>query len=630
MADTVSEANDIVRQAVHDADAAVNWDYDNRIDGLRDLMFLKGGDAQWDAKDLQQRRDNGRPVITINRLVQPVNQIVNDIRQATAVVKVTAVDKNANKGTADVLGGVARYVQNKSRAPWCYAVAAGHAAACGIGHFRIKTQYAAGETFDQELAVELIGNPFSVLWEAGAKKPDRSDAKKCLVVEYMSVDAFKEQFPKASKADFTGFTFANNSKFLWRKREMVAVAEYWRMVPEKKKIGLLEDGTIIDLSQAKFLPRDLKVVREREVVSHCVYQCLVNGNEQLTEEVKWPGLFIPVVPVIGGETPLEDSVYRYGMVRHAIDPQRMYNFWRSTAAEWIGQSPKSPWTVNVDLIEEYKDYWDRANTEPLPYLPYKGNPANPQERPYRERPPEAPAALWQEGDISADEIKATMNVYDASLGNKSNEISGRAINARKSQSELANFQYADNLEISLQRAGDIFVDLIPKIYDTQRTVRILDADEKEQFVPINAVAYNDEGEQVLVNDLSAGRYEMVISIGASTATRREEAAEGMTEFLSMVPGVAEITADLVAEAQTWPGAEKFAERIRNSLPPQVLGEPAEPDPMAEAGAEAEIAEKQASADKKQADAELARAKAQREDIGAMLDRMTGRGNGAQE
>lgn len=613
---------DLVTTAADMADAAYLWDEENRTHGLLDLAFLKGGDAQWNASDLAQRRSAGRPVVTVNRLIQPVNQIVNDIRQATAVVKVKAVDKMANQGVAEVYEGLTRHIQKKSRAAWCYAVAAGHAAACGIGHFRFQTQFAYGDTFDQEIGIELIPHPFAVLWEAGSKKPDRSDATKCLVVQYYSEDQFKAAFPKAKGGGFTSGQIRGHV-FQWSRSDRIAVAEYWYMKPEKKKIGLLESGAIIDLSQAKFIP-NIKVIREREVISHCVYQCLVNGEEQLTEEVKWPGQFIPVVPVIGGETPLEDSVYRYGMVRHAIDPQRLYNFWRSTAAEWIGQSPKSPWTVNVDLIEDYKELWDRANRDPIPYLPYKTNPENPQERPYRERPPEAPAALWQEGNICADEIKATTNVYDASLGAKSNEVSGRAINARKSQSELSNFQYADNLEISLQRAGDILVDLIPKVYDTQRTIRILDADEKEQFVPINSVAYSDGGEQVLVHDLSAGKYEMSIEIGASTATRREEAAEGMLEFLSMVPAVGEITADLVAEAQTWPGADKFAERIRNSLPPAVLGQPEEPDPMAVAGAEAEVAETQASADKKAADADLSRAKAQREEIGAMLDQLTGR------
>jgi hypothetical protein len=625
--DRLRGADELVKEAVEVAEANYNFDRENRIEGIRDLQFLAGD--QWDPRDRRQREADDRPVITVNRLIQPVKLVANQVRFSVPGVKCVPVDRDADAGTAWVLAGLMRQIQRMSMATWVYSVATGHAAACGIGHFRILTDYVDDDVFDQEIKIKLIPHPFSVLWDAGAEEPDRSDAMNCLVLEFVPTAEFKKRYPGAAAVDFQGSqTFNPGGNFQWFRPDFVVVAEFWKKVPYERKLGQLADGRVIDLTNVVQLNPAIQVVRERTVQSFCVEQMLVSGREVLKGPHKWAGRYIPIVPIIGNEIPQEHTVVRHGIVRFARDPQKMYNYWRSQSAEWIGQAAKSPWLVALEQIANYKDVWDTANQAPRPYLPYDFMPENPQLKPERMRAPEPPAALWQEGTIASDEVKVTTGLYNPSLGAQGNEVSGRAIAERQSQADLANFEFTHNLGISLNHTGRILIDLAPKVYDTSRTVRILDEFEKEHFVPINSVAYQEDGEAVLVHDITAGKYDVSMKIGPSYLTRREEAASQMVEFLKLNPEAFSIIGDIVAEEQDWPGAAKIGKRLKRAVPPQILGDDADeppppPDPVQVEGVKQEIREKKASADKKEAEAReadanarLAEAKARRETIEA--------------
>lgn len=607
----------IVKEARDAAEAAYSKDRYNRVEGLKDLQFL-GGD-QWDPADRKAREADDRPCLTVNRLIGPVKQVINGIRQATPAVKVQAIDKDSDVGTGMVLGGLIRQVQRVNRASWVYAMATGHAAACGIGHFRINTRYADEDTFEQEVGIELIPHPFSVLWDPASAMPVREDANHCLVLEFMPRTTFEATYPGKKASDFGVAGAYKGGEFLWYSSDVVVIAEYWRKVAKSKKIGLTETGAVIDLTNIKALPTGLRIVREREVKSFDVHQTLVSGCEQLTETVVWPGRHIPIIPVIGNEIPLEKETIRHGMVRFARDPQRMSNYWRSASAEWINQGLKSPIIATNTQIENYLKDWKVANKRPMPYLLYDIDPENPQAAPTRQAPPSPPQAFWQEGEITAEEIRVTTGVHEANMGQRSNETSAKAIGLRRAQGETTNFEFADNLSVSLQHAGAVMADLIPNVYDTQRTVLILDEVEREQFVPINVTAYTHDGRPVMVHDLSAGKYRVAITVGPSHATRRQEATESMSEFIKSSPDLLAVSADLVAEGMDWPNATKFAERFKRLVPPEILGEeaePQEPDPLQQEAAMLDLKGKAAEVANIEADTLQKRAKAKAELIKA--------------
>lgn len=596
------------------------WSYDkqNREDAFSDLKFAAGD--QWPDDVRRAREASNRPVITVNKLPSMIHQVTNDIRQNSPSIKVIPSDGTSDPNIAAIYSGLIRQIEYMSSAGHIYSSAAAHTVACGIGHFRVVTEYADDTAFDQEIKIKRIANPLSVYWDPASVEPDRSDAMYCFIVDPIPLKAFKERYPNAKVEGIEVAKDTGTGGLFWATEEYVLVAEYWIKKPAKKLLALMNDGTTLDVTdlseqERQFLP--IQAIREAD--SFKVEQYLVTGAEVLEGPNEWAGKYIPIVPIIGTEIPLEKTKVRHGMIRFARDPQQLYNYWRTAAAESIALAPKAPWLVTKEMIAPYKALWNSANTTARPYLLYKPDPNAPGAMPKRERPADPPSALWQEGALASEDMKATTGIFDASLGAKSNETSGKAIIARQREGDTANFHYTDNLKMSLEYAGRILIDLIPRIYDTERTVKILGEDDTEDFVPINTVAYADNGEPVLLNDLSVGRFDVKVAIGASYATKRIEAADSMMQFVQALPQAGQVAGDLIAKNMDWPGAEDIAKRLEMLLPPEMKEEqePQQPDPMQQAMSEMNMRNLQAETQETEAKASKATAEAE----GVQLDNM---------
>ncbi len=563
-----------VRERIQDSH---DHDRDNRREAAIDLQFLAGD--QWPDAVRRQRDTAGRPMLTFNRLGQFVRQVSNEIRQSDLSIKVIPEDDESDPTLAKIYDGIIRYIQYCSSASHIFATAAEHQTGCGIGWFRIETDYADDSAFEQEIKLRPVRNPLSVYDDPAAIEIDRSDAMWRAVVEVWPRKAFEAKWPgKAPESVDQPSSMVNSGTFFWSTADTVRVAEYWRKVPYTKVLGLTKAGETVDATGINPAMYEMVgIVKTRKQECHRVEQYIVSGSEVLEGPNEWPGKHIPIVPVVGGETPLEQRTYRYGVIRHARDAQTMYNFMRTATAEAIALQPKNPWLVTGNMIAKWKAFWDGANNSNKPYLLYEADPQAPG-GPKREPPPAYPAALVQEAQFAGDDMKATTGIYDASLGAKSNETAGVAIARRQIQGQTANFHFIDNLQRALECAGRILIDLIPKIYDSERIIRILGEDGTQQNVAINRVVMGQDGMPILVNDISQGRFDVRVTIGKGAATKRIEAAEHMLEFMRVVPGAAPMIADLIAKNSDWPGAEEIAKRLRAMVPPQALADPDAPPP----------------------------------------------------
>jgi hypothetical protein len=361
---------------------------------------------------------------------------------------------------------------------------------------------------------------------------------------------------------------------------MIRIASYWYKVPKQKRIGLLATGEVVELDRIpRHLLQFLDIRRERSVTSYDIKHQKVSGDDILSEE-DWAGRYIPIVPVIGNELCIEGRIMRYGVVRWMKDPARLYNYWRSASAELIAKQPKSPYLVPFHAIEGLEKYWNNANGE-LPYLPYKVDKDFPNLAPSRLAPPQASTAMYQEAQIASSEFNSTTGIYPASLGQKSNETSGVAIKAREQAGDTGTFVYYDNFNHAMQWGGTIHVDLIGRIYDGERMIRILGKDESEQMVPINKVVSN-LGEPFIINDISQAKFDVRIKTGPSFASAREQAKASLTELMSNNPNLMATIGDLFFEAMDFPGSKKIAARIKKTMDPKLLGDDpdaAQPPPV---------------------------------------------------
>lgn len=555
---------------------ARDYSHDRRNieEAYSDLAFRRGNvEDQWDRAALDARK--GRPTHVLNEIPQFVRQVTGDMRQAKPGIKVIPVDSKADPKTAEVLAGMVRYIENRSYAQSVYTQAADSQVACGIGHWRVLTEYASSTTFNQEIRIGAIGDGVAVVWDADAVLPTREDAMHVFVPVDMSLEKFKATWPNA-KAE--GFEIKEGQPFYdWYGDDFIRVAEYWMKRPIKRLLAMAPDGSITDLTErAEALDKETLALyteqakqqgyRIEERDSFKVVQYKITCAEVL-EENEWPGLHIPIVPVIGEEVYIGRTVYRHGVVRYAKEPQRMLNYYASAETEVIALQPKAPWIGSEKQFSSHYDIWETANTENHPFLEYTPDPlaGGP---PQRVAPPVASQAIMLGKQQASEKMRAVVGIYDASLGARSNETSGVAIRRRDAQADTGTFVYHANFSMAIQRTGQIIVDLAPHIYDSYRMIRIIGDDGKHDTAEINKPTLRD-GMEIVQNDITAGSYDVVTVAGPSYATRREESAEAMTAFMQAVPGAGAVLGDIYAKMQDWPDAQEIGERLETILPPAI-------------------------------------------------------------
>lgn len=564
--------------ALLEYDRGYQRERNNMDEAYEDLRFRRGTlQDQWTPEALEARK--GRPCHVVNKLPQFIRQVTGDMRQMRPSVKVVPVDSGADIKTAEVRGGIIRYVENRSYAKHIYTTAADSQVTCGIGHFQIGTEYADAGTFNQEIRVAGIEDSVSVIWDADSVMPTREDADHCFVPTDMTLTAFKKRWPKAQASGFDITANGQSGAFTnWSGDDYVRVAAYWKKKPIKRTLVLMPDGSIDDITdQVNDAPKDQVAdafayltaqgarVEQRDSYKVCHYLMTVS---EILEESEWPGMYIPIVPVIGEEVRIGRDIYRHGIVRYARDLQRMVNYYSSAETEVIALQPKAPWIGTKKMFQDHYDLWETANTENHPFLEYTTDPTAPGGKPERVQPPVASQAIQAGALNAANDMKAVIGIYDAGLGAKSNETSGVAIQRRQQEGDTGTFVYIDNFALAIQRAGQIINDLIPHIYDTQRQMRILGEDGKPDVVDINKPQIID-GMEKIQHDVTTGSYDVMIEQGPSYSTKRQEAKDGMTAFIQAVPAAAGLIGDLYAESQDWPHAQEIGERLQEMLPPPI-------------------------------------------------------------
>jgi hypothetical protein len=554
-----------IQEAIEFLKFANDADTMNRQEALEDLKF--GGGDQWPVELQNSRNLESRPVITVNKVDNYCRQVSNQQRQQRPRIKVHATNTHEDMVDAQTISGIIRHIEVNSNADHAYDNAFEYAVRMGWGYMRVRTDYISEDSFDQEIYIDAVDNPFTVYFDPNSVLPDGSDADRCLITTMMRKDEFRKLYPDAEDGG-TSFTQrgTGDSQSEWITKEDIRLAEYYYTVKEKAKLYLLSDGTATFADDKDFFTRlaayGIEVVDTRESYKKTIKYCKLTAVEVL-EERDWAGKYIPIVPVYGRHIVIGDKRKKFGMIRYAKDPQRMYNFWQTSITEGVALAPKAKWLLAEGQDEGHENDWTNANIKSFPLLRYKqtdidGRPAPPPTR----LQPEPPQAGIMAAAMGVDnDIKAIMGVFDpAQLGQ--GNISGKALNGQQQQVDLTNFDYYDNLTRSIAHIGKICLDLIPKIYDTERVMRIIGDDGKPELLTINQ---RDSVGRVL-NDISVGQYDVVMETGPGYNSKRQEAVDNMLPLLSAAPELMQVAGDLVFRNMDWPGADIIADRLAASNP----------------------------------------------------------------
>jgi hypothetical protein len=556
-------------------------DTENRQKGLDDLKFSSGD--QWPIEVQNSRHLEARPCLTINKLDAYVRQIVNQMRQGRPRMRAHSMNSEANAKVADVITGIFKHIEVNSDADTAYDTAGEYAVRIGWGYWRVITDYVREDSFDQEIFIRPIDNPFSVYFDPNSIQPDGSDAEKVLITTLMSKDDFKIQYPGAD--DGGDFNQRGTGDFDpdWVQKEDIRVAEYFYVERKKTKLLLLSDGTKVYKDEAPspeiLAAAGIMVVGERETMRKQIKWCKLTGLEIL-EERDWSGRYIPVVPVYGQQLTVEDKRKKYGLVRNAKDAQRMYNYWQTSLTESIALAPKAKWLLAEGQDEGHENEWAQANIKSMPVLRYKQTDINGKEAPAPQRlQPEPPPAGVIAAAMSIDkDLQSVVGIFDPSQLPQGN-MSGKAIRGQQMQQDMTNFHYYDNLVRSMKHTGRIILDLIPKIYDRERVLRIIGYDGKPEMVTLNQRTQDEMGVEKVLNDVTVGEYDVYMDTGPGYQSKRQEAVEAMMPMISTNQELFNLAGDLVFRNMDFPGAEVIADRLAANNPLAQIDEKSEIPPQ---------------------------------------------------
>ena len=591
---------DILAQArtrMNVAISALSESRENEVDDLRFYAGSPDNQWQWPADVLQTRGAvqgqtiNARPCLTINKLPQHVHQVTNEQRMNRPSIKVIPADDQADVDMADVFNGVIRHIEYTSDADVAYDTACENQVTYGEGYLRILTEYCDENSFDQDLKIGRIRNSFSVYMDPLIQDPTGADARWCFITEDLPKDEYERLYPNAAPiSTLMSLGVGDQSVNQWLDEDTVRVAEYFYVDIERKTLNLYPGNQTAFQNSPE--DRQLKLMfgkplRSRQADRKRVRWCKINGYEIL-ERGDWAGQYIPVVRVVGNEFEVDGRLVVSGLVRNAKDAQRMYNYWVSQEAEMLALAPKAPFIGYGGQFEGYEMQWKTANTQNWPYLEVNPDATDGQGNvlplPARAQPPMASSGLLQAKMGASEDIKSSTGQYDASLGMTSNERSGKAILARQREGDVGTYHYVDNLARAVRHVGRQLVDLIPKIYDTERIARIIGEDGEPSMVRMNPM--QEEPVRKIVDQQgitlekiynpSVGKYDVRVITGPGYATKRQEALESMAQLLQGNPQLWQVAGDLFVKNMDWPGAQDLAKRFAKTIDPKILSDDEDP------------------------------------------------------
>jgi len=570
---------------------------DQRELAVEDSKFINVEDGQWDEEATEKRAD--RPRYTIDRTSPAIDQLVGDQRQNRTSIKVDPVSGGADEDGAKLMSGIIRNIEARSKATQAYDIGYDENVTGGFGGWRILTEYNDDDAFEQDIVIKPIKSAATSLFFGRSDEYDKRDAGHAFLVSDVDIEEFKREHPDVAITDFSAEAYSTGVCTSWFKDNTMRIAEYWVKTPVTKNLALLSDGRVIDKDEEEAVldelaEKGITIVKERSVKSHKVQMYKMNGAEIYDGPNDWAGKFIPLVPEFGKVANIEGKEFIRGLVRKAKDPQRIYNYATSTAIETAALTPKDPIWISAKQAVGYEKELQNFNVSNSPFMLFNPDPDLPG-IPQRGGAPSVQSALLETVRQAENDLFMTTGMGPPSVGMNPGMQSGIALKRQDEKGDRGSYIFQDNHSKSIQYCGDILVDLIPRIIDTDKIVRILHLDGKSEDVQVNQAALDDfnqpiideeTGKQVIINDLSKGKYEASVSTGPAYSTQREESASQLIDLAAASPRFEAISTDLIAKNLNILESDELTKRVRKSMISEGIVEPSE-DEIKELGLDQE-------------------------------------------
>ena len=547
--------------------AAQGADSDMRDQARDAQLFVSKKDGQWEP--YWWNANQNRPRYTFCMTTPIVDQVAGEIEQADFDIRVSPAGGDATKDVALTYDGIIRNLENISNAKDVYTSAARGMITTGYDGWRIVQKYADDNSFDQDLMIQKIHNFIDRVWfDPAAEQQDKSDARYCFVLHPIAKDEFDKRWPESTG---TSVPDDRDGEAYYDKAEVVVIGELLYVEKEERELVLMSNGQTYEADDDfEKVVDDMALVgvteikrRKRKVSKVC--SRFFDNDGWLGDDKDTVFNRIPVIPVYGNYKIIENKTVYSGVVEKLMDSQRVLNYSMSREIEEGALAPRAKYWMTLTQAAGHEDSLSTMNTNSDPVQFYNVDPEMPGP------PQQNGGAMVNPGLRTISEAMRGMIGYSAgmfasNMGDNPGLQSGVAIRSLQNKGDNATFKYNKAVQIAIAATGKVLVDAIPKVYDTERTMRILYEDNSFEMATINQPVIDQQtGEVVMLNDLSQGVYDVICKAGPSFKNRQQETLEMIIEMAKVDPTIMQIAGDVMMQNINSPAADQIAERKRDQM-----------------------------------------------------------------
>jgi hypothetical protein len=526
--------------------------FEVRLECVQDRRFYSIAGAMWE--DWVGEQSANTPRFEINKIMRAVIRIFNEYRNNRITVDFRPKDENASSETADTLDGLYRADEHEFVAQEAYDNGFDEGVGGGMGAWRLRAvledEYSEDGDERQRIAIEPVFDAdTSVFFDLDAKRYDKADARFCFVITSMTREAYDEAYPDKPCSSFDGIKLT--TMFDWFTPDVVYVAEYYEVEEKTESIFVfgstlpgqeekrLKQADLDDADKMAVLKNVLQyhALRVEKKRSRAVHKYILNGAVTLEDSGRIAGKCIPIVPFYGKRWFVDNVERCQGEVRLSKDAQRLLNMQLSRLGELAGTAPFEVPIVTPEQIAGHEMNWAQGNILRHPYRllnaivnKVTGEKAIPQVQ--NLKPPDVPptlAALLQVTNQALDEIHGSANEGQNLVAN----ISGEAVQKVQQRLDMQDFGYMDNMAKSMRRSGQIWLSMAKDLLAEEgRKMQALDPEGEAKIVTLLQPSIDADGNQVTLNDPTAGNYDVWVDVGPSFTSRRERTVAAISGLLN--------------------------------------------------------------------------------------------------
>lgn len=566
---------DIFLEARDRLQICADFESKDRNRAKTEILFREGA-GHWDSNYVISASQD-KPELVINLTDALCQRVENNLREQELSGQAHPVGDGGTVEISEIINGIGRHVETRSEANVAYDCGDKSNITIGWGYFRVIAEYEHPRSMRKDLRILPIRNVFTVYMDPSAIMPAGQDQNWCLISSKMKRTEYKRRWPGAKNVSWTDVD--RNAHGDWEDKEDIRLAEYFRIREKAEKLYCLrniatgEERCLFQSEMPNTLAEGWQIEGDRQSMKRAVEWFRLNGTKVVEREIL-PGTWIPVFRVEGNVVDIDGVVSRRGMIRNMMDPQRMVDYGEVAKIRRLGLTPQAPWVAAEGQLDGHPE-WTDSNQTAYPVLIYKpvtvitAQGETPLPPPQRQAPAQIEQGFSEFVQGMRTNLLAVAGMPNEPGADKNQVVSGVALDKRQTLSDQSHLQYAKGRKSAVTQCWRVMIEWIPTYFNERgRVQRIIGEDGVPEMMTLNTPDPNDALGK-LMNDLSVGRYDVVMEAGPSFETKRQEGAENLLEMLK-IEALAEIIAktapDLVFRSIDHPYMQELADRLLAQTP----------------------------------------------------------------